>query len=68
MGIRLQRGSGFEVDNLMDSSNLCDKVSITMAALDVERNPKKSLRQFTLSLLKPRMEVSEILVLDSVKG
>lgn len=67
MCISIQKGSHFEVDKLVDSFNLCDKVSITVAWLDVEGNLEKSLRRFNLSLLKSRSKVSEIFVLDGAK-
>ncbi|KAI5677092.1 hypothetical protein M9H77_08042 [Catharanthus roseus] len=67
MVISILRGSSFEVDNHMVSSNLCDKVSITVETSDMEGHSEKSLWRFTLSLLKLRMEVSEIFVVDSAK-
>lgn len=67
MVISILRGSSFEVDNHMVSSNLCDKFSITVETSDMEGHSEKSLWRFTLSLLKLRMEVSEIFVVDSAK-
>lgn len=58
----------YEVGNVDKTSELGDKVGLTMGALDVGGNAQKLLRRFTRSLLKPTAEISEGSVTEEVKG